>query len=88
MTNTIEKKVLMKDVLFNINSLIVFELLGVHTVADLHLMYVLNTIPDVGTVVGLDNKGAEVVFRHAEEHAVNRILETICSIEKSKNVEA
>lgn len=87
MNNTNEKKVFIKDVIYNTKSLIVFELLGLHTVADLHLMYVLNTIPSIGTTVGLNSNGEEVIYDNAEEHAVRRILATICVIKESKNVE-
>lgn len=87
MNNTDEKKILIKDVIYNTKSLIVFELLGLQTVADLHLMYVLNTIPSLGTTVGLNSNGEEVIYDNAEKHAVERILATICGLKESKNVE-
>ena len=67
----------------------VLTMLGVDTVADLHTMYVLDTIPKVGTVVRWMPLARYVMtYSKRVNEEVKEILHLWCGIEELENVGA
>jgi len=81
------KKVLIRHTEISNKSQFVLIALGVHTVDDLHLMYLLDTIPTVGTNINLyPFVKASLIYTEAVNEEVKTLLKVYCGIEELENV--
>ena len=83
------KNVFIKDTAISSESRLVLISLGIHTVEDLHLMYLLGTIPVVITNVSLfPFVKANLQYTEQVNEDVKKLLKVYCGLKKLEHVGA
>jgi hypothetical protein len=82
-----KSKVLIENTEISKRSKMVLTALGVHSIDDLKIMYLLNTIPTIGTNIDLfPFVKASIMYTRFVNDDVKTLLATYCDVEELDNV--